>query len=510
LRVRPRQTDQPAVVGSLFVDAATGAVVRMDFTFTRAAYIDRRLDYINVSLENGLWRGRFWLPHEQRLEIRREVPELDFPVGTIIRTRMRVGNYRFNEPIPPTLFYAPRITASPRAERERFAFEQAIDAERRLEGIGRPLDVAEVRREARQLLRQQALSGLPQARFRLDNASDLFRYNRAEGAVLGLGGSFRPAPQWMLRVHGGWAFGAGYPLGRVELAHPRPLGALSLSAYANQPRDVGIEPAASGALNTLSSLLAGVDYSDLFAATGAAVGAQRELGARWFATLGAHAERQRSLERSATGSLFEAEDLRAVRPIDDGTHFGGALNLRRVAPTGTEWVWRAEFNADGGVLQSDTRSSRFVQPRAMLGLERNWGWRDAQLDVEGSAGTSFGEIPRQALFLAGGRGTVAGYDFRSFGGDRYALGRTVLAANLARPWLRGRALAEAGLVDVGQPGRDALKAWGAAPTSGIRTSVGAGVGIFYDLLRVDVARGLGDGGRWEVSVEAQRAFWDWL
>jgi hypothetical protein len=36
------------------------------------------------------------------------------------------------------------------------------------------------------------------------------------------------------------------------------------------------------------------------------------------------------------------------------------------------------------------------------------------------------------------------------------------------------------------------------------------VGIFYDILRVDVARGLNSGGRWEVMIEANPSFWDFL
>src|SRR5690606_13515300 len=104
IRVRPRDDTQPAIVGSVFLEAATGALVRMEFTFTPAAYIDPRLDFIHVTLENGLWNGRYWLPREQRLEVRREMPELDLPFGTLIRTRMRVGDYRFNEPVPEGLF----------------------------------------------------------------------------------------------------------------------------------------------------------------------------------------------------------------------------------------------------------------------------------------------------------------------------------------------------------------------------------------------------------------------
>lgn len=510
LRIRPRDPSQPAAIGSLFVDAASGAVVRMDLTFTRAAYIDRRLDYINVTLENGLWQGRFWLPHEQRLEIRREVPELDFPVGTIIRTRMRVSNYRFNQELPRAVFYAPRITAAAREEREGFAFEQPIDAERRLEGIGRPLDVAELRREARGLVRRQALSGLPRSRLHLPSASDVFRYNRAEGAVLGLGGSHSPVAGVALRAHGGWAFGAERPLGRLELTRTGIGSAVSIGGYLNRPRDVGVGPVASGTMNTLNALIAAADYTDLFRTSGIEAGAQRELGAFWSGDLDLRWERHRSFGQGAATALFNGEEFRPVRPIDEGDFVGGQLALRRAAPAGTDWVWRGEFAAAGGALSAADGAAAFAQPSLSLGAQRNWRARDARLELDGSAGFSVAEIPRQMLFLIGGRGTVSGYPFRGFGGDRYAVGRAALSADLHRPWLRGRLFAETGWAGVGERNRGPLEQWGAVPTDGLVTGVGAGVGIFYDLLHVDVGRGLGAGGRWEISVEAQRAFWDWL
>src|SRR5690606_31697233 len=146
IEVRPKNPDEPAIIGSIFLEAASAALVRMTFTFTPSSYIDPRLDFINVALENGLWAGRYWLPYEQRLEIRREIPELDLPFGTVIRTRMRVGNYRFNEEVPIWLFLSPnRITMAPREERESFGFEQPIDAGWRIEGFDRPADVTEVR-----------------------------------------------------------------------------------------------------------------------------------------------------------------------------------------------------------------------------------------------------------------------------------------------------------------------------------------------------------------------------
>jgi hypothetical protein len=63
---------------------------------------------------------------------------------------------------------------------------------------------------------------------------------------------------------------------------------------------------------------------------------------------------------------------------------------------------------------------------------------------------------------------------------------------------------------VGAAGQDALDAWGARTAPDGRFGVGAGLGLFFDILRVDVARGVGADGRWEVVVEANPSFWDFL
>ena len=86
----------------------------------------RTLDYINISLDNGLWRGRCWLPNQQRVEIRRRIPQLDIPAGSVIRANMRVGQL----PVQPaaarlrTLRGPAGGGACPRAEREAFPFEE--------------------------------------------------------------------------------------------------------------------------------------------------------------------------------------------------------------------------------------------------------------------------------------------------------------------------------------------------------------------------------------------------
>jgi len=54
-------------------------------------------------------------------------------------------------------------------------------------------------------------------------------------------------------------------------------------------------------------------------------------------------------------------------------------------------------------------------------------------------------------------------------------------------------------------GGAAAARFGATATGNVRTSLGAGLSLFYDLVRFDVARGLND-GEWEWMVSVTPAF----
>jgi hypothetical protein len=515
VRVRPRDMGQPAFLGSVFVDQRRGDLVRMDFTFTPSSYVDRYLDYINISLDNGLWKERFWLPNQQRVEIRRQLPELDFPAGGVIRGTMRVSNYRFNDPVPDEFFRGPQVVAVPRAQREAFAFEQGLYEELREEGIGPDTELAEVRRQAMELARARMLSGLPISRLDAGTASETLRYNRAEGAVLAAGLSFRPSEAVVARVRGGWAFGAEHPLAEAGARWRAGAAEVDASAFYNAPRDVGIAPAASGVVNTLSALLAGEDYTDPYYARGVELRLRTPLSPGWSGSAAARVEAHRPAALTTDFSLLGGADaFRAVAPVQRGTLFGGTAEVRRSIPSGVASGWGGGLTVDGGRFEADEDGGDgthdFVRPVLDAQWVRRWSPRDALLELDGAAGAAWGRLPRQGLFLLGGRGTVPGYAFRAFGGDRFALGRATASADLAAPWLRGRVFGAAGWADVGSAGGRALSGWPAAPTDGVRASLGAGLGIFYDLVRVDLARGLGDGGRWELIVETRPEFWDFL
>lgn len=510
LEVRPREPSRPGFVGSVFVERRAGDLVRMDFTFTPSSYRDPYLDYINISLDNGLWKGRFWLPNEQRVELRRRLPALDIPAGSVIRGTMRVGDYRFNEELPPSLFRGSPVVLAPERQRDTFVFEEEIFSELREEGIGPAVELGEIRREAARLLRRQALERTRSATLSLAGGSDLLRYNRAEGLAVGAGVRLPALGPLELSLRGGWAFGADHPWGELRSEARAGTVPLELSAYGNLPRDVGVGPVASGVVNTLSSLVAGTDYLDLYYAGGARLGARLGVRPGWTVQPALRAERHVSAALGSDASLAGA--FRPVRPVDDGTLWGAELALER-APRAEQARWWEGRAAIGlGRLDADSDSvgaMTFARPVA----EGRAGRRlPMGIDAEGAmlAGVALGEIPRQELFLLGGKGTLPGFAHRTFGGDRFALASVTASADLLHPWLRGRLLAAAGWAGIGGAGEEALGRWGSAPTDGARASVGVGVGLFYDLVHLDLARGIGEGGEWQLILETRREFWDFL
>jgi hypothetical protein len=129
------------------------------------------------------------------------------------------------------------------------------------------------------------------------------------------------------------------------------------------------------------------------------------------------------------------------------------------------------------------------------------------------AGAVLGSPAPQHLFLAGGRQTMPGYAYRSFAGDAFAIVRLEAARDLFFPLVRARLAASGGWTDTvghdptfGQETR-VPDSWGTTPTDGLRTSIGAGLGLGWDMLRLDLVRGLDRGGEWQFLVSIDPRFW---
>jgi len=507
--VRPKNPDRPAFVGAVFVDHDNGDIVRMTFTFTPVSYVDPRLDFINISLDNSLWRGRYWLPYEQSVEIRRQVPQLDFIVSSVIQARFRIRGYDFNLDLPESLFWGYRVATVPVEEREAFEFEHDIFSDLQDAGLAPPPELKDIRAEAAQLIRDRTLSGLPRLRLSLPNASSAFRYNRAEGVYLGWGGSFRPADATRIEIVGGYAFGAAHaPLRAVYSRDVGSGGRINVEAYANRVRDIGIRPGVSGALNTLASLWSN-DYLDPLHATGLSFGFDRTLNERTDITLGLRFERQRTASLEAGHGPFSDEPFRPVRTTADGDLFAARIEAGRRTAGATRTSVAGTVAVEAGCFENGF----FASPTFSIDAIRESADRHASLEAGLSAGTMIGGAAPQQLFLAGGRNTIPGYAYRSFAGDAFVLTHVEAGRDLLSPFVRGRLTFTAGWTGMldddptaGQQTR-VPASWDASPTHGIRPSVGAGVGLGWDLLRLDLARGLGRGGEWQFLLSIDPQFW---
>lgn len=499
VRVRPRDPARPGFVGTLFLDRQSAAVVRMNFTFTPASYADRQLDYIRVSLDNALWDRRHWLPYRQSIEIRREFIFLDFPVGSIIRGRWEIGDYDLQSDLPVTFFLGPRVRHRTDEALRAFPFERDLFAQVDEEGLDPTAELIDVQAEAARLVRARYLTGLKRLRLSMPPLSEALRYNRVEGWVTQGGISFRVADRIHLGVLAGYTYAQGRPLGRLSgvLRDPDPVraGNLGLDVYLREPRDIGPVPGSSRLMNTLSSLVRKSDWTDPYFATGAAARASRSLG-----PLSVRADVRYERHRNAqlvAGGETGAADWRPVRAIDEGD----LATVRLSASAGNPGRLFGEAGATWGSLGGVS----YQEATLRLAAGRRWLENGVELRSTLDAAAVSEGAPLQSLYLLGGRETLPGYDYRSLVGDAFWLLRVEGSRDLFGPWLRVRGLGAAGRARLSSAG--VPESWNARPPRIARFSAGLGLALGWDLVQIDLVRGL-NGGSWELILDMNRRFRD--
>ena len=498
VRVRPKRLEEPGFIGHVFLDQATGAIVRMNFSFTPASYVDPYVDYIRVSLDNSLWMGRHWLPYRQEVEIRREIPLLDFMAGSVIRGRFDVRDYEFNVPFPPLTFAGRRITSASPNERAAFPFERGLLDDLEAEGLTPTPALAEVEAEVREVVEDRYLTGLAPLRFFLPRISEGFRYNRAEGLYLGAGATVRPTNTLQLRVSSGFSFGRSEPYGALNVATAR--GSRfrpELGLYWNEMRDIGGHPGAPPLENTIAALSGEEDFLDPFFVRGAALTFRSGVGTvgpsltlRW--------ENHREAWDVVSDDLSDT-NWRPVRGIDSGTLGSAELSLPLTLPA--EISTRVMLEA--GRLGTRTFGTAEVEVTRPFTLPNELG----QGEVSGAAGWATEEAPAQSLYLIGGRHTLPGYGYRDFAGDRYWLVRGEATLPVHRPWVGIRLIGAVGATYLGA--RTLPERWTPEDSGGVRASLGAGLSIAWDMMRIDLARGL-DGGEWEAVFSVAPGLRPWI
>ena len=512
VKVRPRNDRLPRAVGAVYLDRATGTVVRMTFSFTRAALKDPQLEDVNVILENGLVDGRFWLPRRQEIEITRTSTWMDFPARGIIRGRWEICCVEVNNGLQPALFDGPEIVGATPAQLRAYPFKGGI-----LEGLPGDVrlsandDVRRVQAEARELVRAAALARTQRTVPAARGLSDFARVNRVEG--LALGGGLSRLFGSGLTAQGRVRYGTGDHAMKetVSLLWQRASG-IGVSVTASDDfREAGDEAEVSGVRNSIGAQEFGSDEQDSYRArgVGVTVSAGTQLGVRWKFSL--ERERQEPLAvhaRPAAGTYrpaFAAEALTAWRATLDGFRAEGPGPLGSVlSVAGTLLVSRVKFE------QRSTSKIEALFGRAGIVGNVEWPIGPDRLVIHTTAAAVVGNgAPAQSLAFFGGPVTGPGYDVHQFGTKAGVSTRLEWRHPLvAVPLSLGRygtltmpvslvPFTQAIWTDAGiAPGRPA----GWFPAAGV------GVLTAFDLLRLDIARGL-RGGRWIIGVDLSHALW---
>ena len=515
LRVRPKDPAQPRLVGALYIDRATGDVVRMAFTFTRPAYLDNELEDISIVLENALVQGRFWLPLHQEVEIRRTGKWLDFPARGIIRGRWEISGYETNGGVAPGIFAGgPEITSAPPRELARYEWHGRI-----LDSLPSDVraasddDVRKVQEEARALVQQQALARAAGASFSARKVSDFVHVNRVEGLALGAGASVRVGGGIVASLRARYGLSDHELKGRVGAGLRRGDGTGIELFGMRDYRDVGDGAERSTAVNSFAAQEFGSDATDPYDVRGAGIAVELGMhgGLRW--RLEGAWERQDSLSIHASPAWGRYEQTNPARPMHEERLTFGFVRQSTVMLASFETRFSGQLRA--GFTQAlrgdETRGdAQFLRASVSAHGERALG--DGRLVLESTVAgiTAPPDAPPQELVYLGGPVTGPGYAYHQFAGRVGGSGRLEWRVRVPFFGLSlgpyGRAPASATLAPFATVIYTANAPSFAHTPAGWYPAVGVGALVLFDIVRIDVARGLRR-GRWTFSLDVTRDLW---
>jgi hypothetical protein len=514
VKVRPKNDRQPRIIGAMYIDRDDAQVVRMAFNFTQSAFLDEALEDLFVIIENSLVNGRFWLPRQQSIEIRRGGTWLDYPIRGIIRGRWVIGEYAVNTGLSPSMFAGPEIVVAPQSARDTLRFGGRI-----LDSL--PPDVrvvtdAEVRRvqeEARALVRAQALRRPQAVTLSALGISDFARFNRVEGFAVGAGVASRFGGGFGIEARGRYGIDDREGKGSGALTWRSPRWGARLFAQRDL-RDGGDLKERSGLVNSIAAQEFGSDLTDPYGVQAVGIGGEA-IGVKGFRLgLDASLERHRPLAVRATPArgtfvgALPATPLRAVR-LSLGAERPTALSV-----FGTELRVRGELRAS----RFTTDDASFPVPTTHVGrafasvsIERPFETGRLVLFTAGGAVGANGPIPAQEWLYFGGPVSAPGYAFHELAALAGATQRVEWRMPIPAPAISlgrfGRAPGRATLAPFAQAtfARRA-SALDAAHPSGVYPTLGVALSPFFDLVRFELARGLRH-GRWTFNVDLSRDFW---
>ncbi len=451
VRVRPRDDVTARVLlfdGELDLDASRGALVRLRGNFVRlnrprTGLVGRVVETVAfIEYENAERLGEYWLPTKQRVELQVTAPFLG-DARAVVRIVSRFAQMDIND---TTLTAAAMASAdSTRSLGRRklsFATEDSLDSYREWRGgIGditsgmHSDDFADVGPD------RWRTYGAPRLDFAAPRASDVFHFNRVEGAYTGFGvkAALRDvAPGVVVRANAGWAWNEGTARGRIIAERTSGVWTTELRAgrSLDNTNDFRV-PFDSG--STFGALLGSqdpYDYVDRRSATFAVVRrvGNRDLVAR--AEFGVADDRYRPA--TYVRSPFGGAAYRENRGVDEGGYARTAALLEWHPDVSAEFVRpglgaRLQYERGDGTLSFQRIEARVVGRRPIgrfVAVAR------------GDIGVLLGDTPpAQQLFELGSEQNLPGYRDKEFAGTRAAVLRGLLQYNtkyLQRPLRIGR------------------------------------------------------------------------
>lgn len=508
VQVRPRDMQRALVVGTMYLERSSAALVRFEFSFTPAAYRQKEVEDISVLLEQSLFEGKWWLPYAQKIEIRRRSARFDLPIRTIIQSQWEIGDYEFGGEFPGYLLEAPEFGGLVTPARDTGQWGASL---RSVTEGAQPFDrreFDELKTRAQSLLALQVLEGLPRGSFGTPALSELARVNRVQGLAVGFALG--------MRFNGGWEARGSIGYGMSDHRVTASLGA-GLTRGANYwtvearriIRDIGDEPVVSGVVNSFLAQESGIDLGSYLLGEEVGLGYRRRVAPRWTLDLATRFERTTSVETTAHPVR---RDYQPNPELGSGSYW-----LARTALT---------FGSRGSLDRSDLKAS--------LGLEGGVGESSyarltfrsdgsvplggvGHLRLRTQAGLATAGLPKSRSFTIGGRGTLPAERFRGYGGRRVAAMLLEWRIPVPAPAIGLGPFASTGnratlvpLFGVGWAGGP-IEGLPWASSEGARPVAGIAVELIHGLVRFEFARPLrnvaGEGAKFRLTVDISPEWW---
>jgi len=516
--------------GEIDLDADRHQIVRMRGRFHAAGGESRRSDRLArwtgiagaayVEFVNAEIDGKYWLPAFQRTEFQVSFPFLgqSRPVFRIVSTirDIVVGDSASvttdaNEGRRVIVSWAQGDSTSRFAEWDR---ELGVQS-----GSVHADDFADMAPEA------WRPDGPPRLNLFSTRASRYVRFNRVEGLFLGLEPSidFRSAaPGLSAGVSAGWAFSEQTARGgaHVSLRRGRQLATIRAERTLESTNDFTLPLSDDPGFGAAISSLDNYDYVDRRALslgfTSIVGSAETAIASAQFGIGSDHEERSRLHH-----GVFSTRAFEPNRGASSGSYAKASADLE----------WHPSVTGDflrpgvGARLHYEVAGGELAWQRVEAGVAARRHLGNVSLVMHTDAGAAFGNaLPPQVLFELGGTQSLPGYSYKEFAGDRAIVFRSFASYRFGvweRPIHAGRTLVLPGLspglvtsVEGGwatltsDAARRAAVSLGTTetgdpvsrPTDRIRSTFGAGVSLFSDLLHVGAARPLDHNAPWRFSV----------